>query len=144
MNRYEKACFVDISLHGSWQKKHKKDEVICILGVYILHMYVYFKGDEVYRVMLLLALTLQPSHISVNNESASASHCHKIYGFTTFSRLRISISAKRFLIMESYINIFPWVYVLVLVSLAYINHYTLYTYGYIRVTGIPAGTGRNG
>ena len=91
-------------------------------------MYVYYKGDEVYRVMLLLALTLQPSHISVDNESATANHCHKIYRFTTFSRLRVSISANRFLIMESYIglNIFPWVYVLVLVSLSYIRHYTLY------------------
>ena len=32
-------------------------------------MYVYYKGDDVYRVMLLLALTLQPSHINVDNES---------------------------------------------------------------------------
>ena len=31
-------------------------------------MYVYFKGDDVYKVMLLLALTLQPSHISVDSE----------------------------------------------------------------------------
>ena len=33
-------------------------------------MYVYYKGDDVYyRVMLLLALTLQPSHISIESES---------------------------------------------------------------------------
>ena len=32
-------------------------------------MYVYYKGDDVYRVMLLLVLTLQPSHISVDSES---------------------------------------------------------------------------
>ena len=32
-------------------------------------MYVYYKGDDVYRVMFLLALTLQPSHINADNES---------------------------------------------------------------------------
>ena len=32
-------------------------------------MYVYYKGNDVYRVKLLLALTLQPSHISVVSES---------------------------------------------------------------------------
>ena len=61
--------FIDICLLGSWRKKDKKLEVICMLRVYILHMYLYYKGDDVYRVMLLLALTLQPSHISVDSES---------------------------------------------------------------------------
>ena len=32
-------------------------------------MYVYYKGDDVYSVMFLLALTLQPNHINVDNES---------------------------------------------------------------------------
>ena len=32
-------------------------------------MYVNYKGDDVYRVILLLALTLQPSYISVDSES---------------------------------------------------------------------------
>ena len=27
-------------------KKDKKHEAICLLGVYILHMYVYYKGDR--------------------------------------------------------------------------------------------------
>ena len=69
MNRYENACFTDVCLPDSWQKKDKKDEVICILRKYILLMYVYYKGDDLYRVMLLVALTLQSSHISVDSES---------------------------------------------------------------------------
>ena len=32
-------------------------------------MYVYYKDNDVYRVMLLLVLTMQPSHVSVDSES---------------------------------------------------------------------------
>ena len=35
-------------------------------------MYVYYEVDGVYRVMLLLALTLQPSHLNVDNKSLPA------------------------------------------------------------------------
>ena len=31
-------------------------------------MYMYYKDDDVYREMLLLAVNLQPSHVSVDSE----------------------------------------------------------------------------
>ena len=46
-------------------------------------MYVYYKGDDVYRVMLLLALTLQPSHISVDSESLPLPATLSAYDFLT-------------------------------------------------------------
>ena len=64
---------------------------------------MYYKGNYVYRVMLLFSLTLQPSHISVGNESLPlpAAIIKFIGLYTIFSRLRVSISAYRFLIMDS-------------------------------------------
>ena len=58
-------------------------------------MYVHYKGDDIYRVMLLLALTLQPSHISVDSESLSLPATVIKFIGLRLSHDFVSVSARR-------------------------------------------------
>ena len=100
-------------------------------------MYVYYKGDDVYRVMFLLALTLQPSHISVDSESLPVPATVIKFIGLRLSHEFVSISAR---IGFNHGVIYKYLPLGLRISFGIIQ----YLYGYVRVMGIPAGTGRNG
>ena len=103
-------------------------------------MYVYYKGDDVYMVMLLLVLTLQPSHVGVDSESLSLSvTVIKFSGLRLFHDF-VPVSTRIGFNHGVLCKYFP---LGLRISFGIIVLHSIPTGKYIWVTGIPVGMGRN-